>query len=712
MNLFELFVKIGVDDQASEAIEQIAGSLGNGLKVAAEVALAAVGAVSAGIAALTTMAIKNFAEYEQLAGGAEKIFDEISMDAILEDAQNAYKELGLSANQYLAIINDVGAMFSATMGDEKGYETAQIGLQAISDYASGTGKNVDILSDKFVMITRSAASYQSIADQFSGILPATSAAFLEQAQAAGFLSEQYKSLTEVPIDEYQEAVSLMLQQGVRDLGLAGNTAAEAMSTISGSLAMTKAAWSNLVTGIANDVANLDVLIDNFVSSVRSVVDNIMPKISTALQGTSKLLTEIVPILVTEIPRIIEENLPLLAESAMSIINTLVSGIRNNQSSLIKTAIDVISFLVKELISLLPDLFDVGIGIVTSLEEGLASVLPDLISSAVDSIIGIAEALTDPENLLGVLNAGVAIINAVATGILQAVPKLISVFPTVINNIVKYYVDSIPVFVKLGSDLLTALFSNLGPVLDAISEAAPLIIESVVATIAEGVPAVVDAGVQLLLSLIDQLPYVISTIASSSQSITLAIVEAIVNSAPLLIEAGIKLFISLIAALPVIIAEIIAAVPQIISALQQAFSEVSLAEVGRALMNSLWEGMKSAFAGILEWANSAIAMLNSYVNFRFGFSVGGGGGSFASSLPRISGSHAGGLDYVPFDGYVAQLHKGERVISASEAKESAGNTFGDIYINIDGAQYQDENMLAMAVAEAIQNMTDRRSAVYA
>jgi hypothetical protein len=210
LNLFELFVKIGVDDQASEAIEQIAGSLGNGLKVAAEVALAAVGAVSAGIVALTTMAINSFAEYEQLAGGAGKIFDEMSQTQILEDAQNAYRELGLSANQYLAIMNDVGATFAATMGDQKGYETAQIGLQAISDYASGTGKNVDVLSDKFVMITRSASSYQSIADQFSGILPATSAAFLEQAQAAGFLGEQYKSLTEVPIDEYQEAVSLML----------------------------------------------------------------------------------------------------------------------------------------------------------------------------------------------------------------------------------------------------------------------------------------------------------------------------------------------------------------------------------------------------------------------------------------------------------------------------------------------------------------------
>lgn len=34
--------------------------------------------------------------------------------------------------------------------------------------------------------------------------------------------------------------------------------------------------------------------------------------------------------------------------------------------------------------------------------------------------------------------------------------------------------------------------------------------------------------------------------------------------------------------------------------------------------------------------------------------------------RINGSHASGLDYVPFDGYVAQLHKGERVQTAASA----------------------------------------------
>lgn len=34
---------------------------------------------------------------------------------------------------------------------------------------------------------------------------------------------------------------------------------------------------------------------------------------------------------------------------------------------------------------------------------------------------------------------------------------------------------------------------------------------------------------------------------------------------------------------------------------------------------------------------------------------------------VDGSHAAGLDYVPWDGYIAQLHKGERVLTQSQAR---------------------------------------------
>ena len=374
MNLFELFVKIGVDDQASGTIETLSKKLCSGLKTAAKVGAAAVGTAAAGITALTKQAVSSFAEYEQLAGGAAKIFDEMSQTQILQDAQNAYKDLGISANQYLAIINDVGATFAATMGDEAGYNTAKIGLQAISDYASGTGKNVDELSQKFTLITRSTSSYQSIADQFSGILPATSAAFLEQAQAAGILGENYTKLTEVPVAEYQAAVSQMLERGVEQIGLAGNTVAEATTTASGSVATMKAAWSNLVTGIADGNADIDVLLDNFLEPVGVTAKNVFPIIKTVLSNIFDTLKE-------NAPEMLAEGVLLLAQLAAG----LIEGIPD----LIGKIPQIIKAVVTEFKNRGPEFKSIGKDIVRGLWDGIsamASWIRDKVSGFMSGLV--------------------------------------------------------------------------------------------------------------------------------------------------------------------------------------------------------------------------------------------------------------------------------------------------------------------------------------
>ena len=269
MDLLNLFVKIGVKDEASEAVEgvsqSIVGKLGKAAATAAK-ALATAFAVKK-VVDFGKAAFDAYGQFEQLAGGAEKIFNEIDQSKILSDASGAWKSLNMSANEYLAAINQTGAMFAQTMGDEAGYETAKKGMQAISDYASGTGRNINELNDKFSMITRSTSSYQSIADQFAGILPATSKDFLEQAKAAGLLSDSYQSLTDVPVAEYQRAVSGMLEKGVADLGLAGNTAKESLFTITGSIEATKSAWQNLVTEFGKPDADIGARISDMLIAV-------------------------------------------------------------------------------------------------------------------------------------------------------------------------------------------------------------------------------------------------------------------------------------------------------------------------------------------------------------------------------------------------------------------------------------------------------------
>ena len=104
MNLFELFVKIGVEDKASSQISKITQGLGNGLKTAAKVGTAAVGAAAAGITALTKAAVDNYAEYEQLVGGAELMFGD-AFHSVMNNAQEAYKTVQMSQNEYLQQVN-------------------------------------------------------------------------------------------------------------------------------------------------------------------------------------------------------------------------------------------------------------------------------------------------------------------------------------------------------------------------------------------------------------------------------------------------------------------------------------------------------------------------------------------------------------------------------------------------------------------------------
>ena len=150
MNLFELFVKIGVKDEASGAISKISHSLGNGLKSAAKVGTAAVGTAMAGITALTTAAVKNYAEYEQLVGGVETLFKG-SADKVQEYAANAYKTAGMSANEYMSTVTSFSASLLKSLGGDtdKAAEYANQALTDMSDNANKMGTSMEMIQNAY-----------------------------------------------------------------------------------------------------------------------------------------------------------------------------------------------------------------------------------------------------------------------------------------------------------------------------------------------------------------------------------------------------------------------------------------------------------------------------------------------------------------------------------------------------------------------------------
>lgn len=252
------------------------------------------GAVTKKIAEIVKASVKARGEMEQVAGGTKKIFDEMDFAKIEKDAKEAYRTMNLSATEYLNMMNSVGATFAKTMGDAKGYDTAKKGMQAIADYASGTGADIGILNEKYKMITRSTTSYLSIADQFAGLLPQTTDGFLKQAQASGFLSSEYQKLNDVPVAEYQQAISAMLEQGVKDMGLYGNTLAETENTLTGSLNALKASWDNFLSGAGD---------------IKQVIDSA----EIAMKNLSKTATEAIGYISGQIGDLLKEKLEPLTK---------------------------------------------------------------------------------------------------------------------------------------------------------------------------------------------------------------------------------------------------------------------------------------------------------------------------------------------------------------------------------------------------------------
>lgn len=446
---------------AKGAISAGAVAMGNILASAATTAAANLGQV------FTDM-FQGAMDFEQLAGGVEKIFDQADIAGIMNDANAAYKDLNMSANEYLAAINQTGAAFAQTMGDQKGYDTARTGMKAIADYASGTGRNIDELNEKFSLITRSTSSYQSIADQFSGILPATSKDFLEQAQAAGFLSDSYKSLTDVPIAEYQEAVSKMLEKGVADMGLAGNTAMESAETMSGSLAMLKSSWSNFLAGILNDDADLSAYFGALLESIGAVVSNFAPKIGLLFVR-----------LFQQLPQAIYDAIMALPDTMLPALQA-VFGEQMGQaiSDDMRGALEGIQGAITEL-------FDGIMSAVMPIAENLMSLFQE-VWPIISQIVG--DAMTF---IGGIIETVWPVVSEIIVGAMTTISGIIQDNWPAIQEIVISVMTAIQGFLETVWPAIQNLVTTVMAAIDAVVTTAWPIIQTVVSTVMSAILTVVQ-----------------------------------------------------------------------------------------------------------------------------------------------------------------------------------------------------------------------------
>lgn len=329
MNLFELFIKIGVDDEASKKVANIAEKLGGGLKTAAAVGTAAVAAASTAAATFAAGAVKQFAEYEQLVGGVDTLFKNASR-TVQEYANQAYKNAGMSANEYMANATAFSASLISSLGGDTqmAAEYANRAMVSMSDNANKMGTSLDTIVRTYQSLSR---GNMAMLDNLKLGYGGTKAELQRLIADAASYTEVQKEMG-VTVDASSMSFAnivnaIAVVQG--HLGIADATAQEASTTVEGSLISMKAAWTNLVTGIATENANVNSLLDEFLLSVGIFAENVIPVFQTVLANIVQLLIN---------------NGPAMAEQGINQLVNFITGLT------IKLP-DIVAFMGKMVVSM-------------------------------------------------------------------------------------------------------------------------------------------------------------------------------------------------------------------------------------------------------------------------------------------------------------------------------------------------------------------------
>ena len=479
-----------LDQQINKTESKLKSKFAGAAKAVGAAAGAAVAAGSAAVISLTKQAVSAYAEYEQLVGGVETLFGDAA-DYVQGRATAAFETAGLSANEYMETVTSFSASLIQSVGGdtEKAAKLADQAIIDMADNANKMGSSMESIQN----------AYQGFAKQNYTMLDNLKLGYGGTKEEMQRLLKDAEKISGIKYDlsSYADVVSAIhvMQES---MGIAGTTAEEAASTISGSLAMVKGAWANVVTAIGEgDNEKISAYLDDLIYSIETAAENLLPTVEHALMGIADLVGELAPQVAEKLPAMITEAAPKLLDAASTTIEALAHGLLDAIPQLQPTAVKIVMDLVQMLIKMAPQIITVGIQMLGQLAQGIVQSLPELIPVAIDAIITIVKALTDPSNIGMLVDASIAIILALANGLIEALPELIEQAPVIIENLIIALVENAPKLVEAAIELVIALVKGIIKSLPKLLEAAAKIVLSLVEGIINYMSKMFDVGKQAI-----------------------------------------------------------------------------------------------------------------------------------------------------------------------------------------------------------------------
>lgn len=377
------------------------------------------------------------------------------------------------------------------------------------------------------------------------------------------------------------------------------------------------------------------LFETLLPPITQIIESLLPVFVELIQTITPMFTDIVQSILPLLANLIESVMPMFTEIIQTVLPAFSSLISAILPTLIQIAESVFPVIIQLIESFLPPILQIVDAVLPVILELVNAILP-LITQLIDSVLPIVIQLI--ETLLPPFEQIVDTILPLVLGLVESIlPLLVQIVEAVL-----------PILVEL-LDMLSPI---LEPLLD--------LINTMLAPLADLINAILTPIIELLSNLIDFImPALQSAFKSLADFITSSFKEAFADVKKIF-ENYVDIF------------------KNIIDFVKNVFAG-DWESAWKNIVDSfkkIWDNLKTIVKAPINFIIKAINTLIDGIN-KISFDVPDwvpviGGKTLGFDIPNIPKLRRG-LDYVPRDDYPAILHKGEQVLTASEAKERANQT---------------------------------------
>jgi tape measure domain-containing protein len=252
-------------------------------------------------------------------------------------------------------------------------------------------------------------------------------------------------------------------------------------------------------------------------------------------------------------------------------------------------------------------------VVKPISDGLTeSLLPAAISAIEQLTQGFEE-----NGVSGMIQAAGNIVNGLFAGIMENAPLLISTGMELLNQFLLGIATGIPTLLTKGFEIVTQLTLGILQNLPQLITQGAAVITNFVNGLLSSLPSVLQSGVQMILRLVDGIINNLPAIISAAAQAIARFIASIASNLPQILSTGIKIIGELASGLIRAIPNLVGKIPQIISAIKDAFLSVDWLSVGVNIIKGIASGVASAAGQLVDAAVGAATDALNWVKSKLG-----------------------------------------------------------------------------------------------